>query len=362
MNKNSKLIEEFLKFKKSRKSNTERTLQIKKDILRRFFEKYNKNIEEIKDKDIELFLDRFNKLSTRNLNIIHLRDFFRWYYKTKELPDCIKDFELANEKAIRRQQKKDRIVTEEEYKKLINGTNDPQYRAILEVLNEFGGRMGEVTSMNSNDIQDTGKLIYATYNESKTVTRTVTTNEDLPYLLRWYNELQPYSNKRDKPLWIGKRTLKRLNPRNFSNSLYDYSYKILGRHITPHDFRHTAITRDRGNGMPDSLIELKYGLVKGSRMMKVYDKNGALQLEKYYLNKLNPEEIREPIEKIKKERDKVKELKKETDGLKEQMKDMEELINSLSTMIKPFYDKKALQDFNKNPDKQTTSFKIDAKD
>ena len=55
------------------------------------------------------------------------------------------------------------------------------------------------------------------------------------------------------------------------------------KNITPHDFRHTAISRDLEQGMPPTLVEEKYGLVHGSLMIKVYDHNGNKQLEDWYM-------------------------------------------------------------------------------
>ena len=49
--------------------------------------------------------------------------------------------------------------------------------------------------------------------------------------------------------------------------------KPLGKKITPHMFRHTAITRDCKNGMPWTHVTTKYGLTKNSRMQMVYDHN-----------------------------------------------------------------------------------------
>ncbi len=329
-NENEKLIKKFLDYKKNHNGHfTKRTFEIKEGIIKRFFKEIDKDIKKINDKEISKFLSKFQKLSTRNLNLITLREFYRWYYKLEkkdQLPDCIKDFEIATENAIRRQQTKERMITEQEYKELLNGFVDPQYKAIVQLQWTTGARISEILSINSDGVQDEGKLIYITVKKSKTKTRTVpipTDKYNVDNIIKWAFEYQPFKDKKDKPMFVGKRTKKRLEARYFGEILTKTSKKIIGRNITTHDFRHTSITRDRESGMPNSIVEAKHGLEHGSRMMKVYDHNGVMEVKNYYSSKMNIEETREPLEKIKKERDKVKELNKELNELKEKINILE---------------------------------------
>ncbi|GAG97803.1 unnamed protein product, partial [marine sediment metagenome] len=62
-------------------------------------------------------------------------------------------------------------------------------------------------------------------------------------------------------------------------------YANLNKKVNCHDFRHTSISKDRKNGVPQSIIEQKHGLTHGSKMMGVYDHTGDTEYEKYILNK-----------------------------------------------------------------------------
>ena len=105
---------------------SERSIEIKKGILTRFFKANDKKIEELEDKDISEFVKDY-KFATRDLNIIQLRDFLRWYHKLDKkdkLPDCIKDFELTPARVKRKQTKKERIIEEDDYRKLKDEIKD----------------------------------------------------------------------------------------------------------------------------------------------------------------------------------------------------------------------------------------------
>ena len=374
METNTDIINKYKRLKEE-EGLSKTTVKNQEKFLNKLEKFLNKSFKKTTEDDILKFLSENNiKSSSKDTYKGIIIPFYKWLFDWEygdKLPPCIKHIKGRKKRQMERDiniDTENRIVKPENYQKLIKIAPNIKTKAILETFNTFGIRRKELRSIDADGIKEYDKPkwhLKLTVRESKTKPRKIPVekNEYPQYLLTYWQQ-HPFKNEKGKPLFYSKID-KKGNPVRYSNIALTKMIKRLcdqagiKPHHTPHDFRHTAISRDRAKNMPTTHIETKYGFIHGSTQIKTYDDNGNNELTNFILSDTDDKDQPETIEKIKKERDRVLDLEKEMDDLKEQMKDMEELIHSLSTMIKPFYDKKALQDFNKNPDKQTTSFKID---
>jgi len=297
-----------------------------------------KSFKEASQDDIITFVKKYASSGYSGIKS-SIQGFYRYLYQLEpddKLPDNVRFLKSEKERTRRKKGeeliKRERLITPEEYKSLLNNAIHPYQKAIIETLYLFGVRISELLSMRSNDVIETDQLTKIIVRESKTEPREVTIMETPQYLIEYYRNYQRFKNDSDKPLWASPhyRQSKKMIPvmrRTAVNKMIQEIAKKSGikRIITPHDFRHTAISRDLAQGMPQSLVEQKYGLVHGSGMMKIYDHNGNKQLVEYY----NKTMIDKPETHYAIEQKYIKEKEQNTqriDQLEQQIQKIESLI------------------------------------
>lgn len=240
--------------------------------------------------DVKEFLKNIN-YSSRSIETMKmaLKKFYRWIYnldKSDRQPDCVRWIKFKTYQQLEREKdiddSKKKTISYEEYEQMIHSsTGNLQYQAIIETFYWYGCRISELLSMNVGDVEHMDIGVQITIRKSKTKPRKITVpeSEHYPqYLMDWV-DAHPYKHKSDKSLWISLRSDRRVHHKCLRKDTLDQTiHKIsknagIGKKITPHMFRHTAITRDCKNGMPWTHVTTKYGLTKNSRMQMVYDHN-----------------------------------------------------------------------------------------
>lgn len=287
-------------------------------------------------------LKNSSKNSYKGIIIPFYKWLFDWEYGDK-LPPCIKHIKVMKKRHMIRDtdiDSEERIIKPEQYQKLIKIAPNIKIKAILETFNTFGIRRKELRSINADGIKeynDPKWHLKLTIRESKTKPRKVPIEKDeYPNYLLTYWQQHPFKNKKGKPLFYSNLD-KNGNPVRYSDIALTKMIKRLCSKAelkilhTPHDFRHTAISRDRAKGMPTTHIETKYGFIHGSTQIKTYDDNGNNELTNYILDNTSDKNEPETIEKITKERDKVSELEKKLETLEGKLKKYEELTEGYST-------------------------------
>lgn len=341
---NREIFDQFKRFRMEDINLSENTHKGQFPVIKKLGEHLDKPFKEANKQDIIEFLNRYKLGNSRDIAFSVIRIFYKWLFDYEEgdkLPECIRGIKFSSSKLRNRLEDidyKDKVISEEDYQKLLNACTNLRDKAILETLWYFGVRKGELVSINANDIEDHGKYIQITIRESKTKKRRPPTTEFPQFLLEFY-QTHPFKDQKNKPFFYSrnrnkKHDMKRLNGKSVNKLLNTLcKYANIKRKICPHDFRHTAISRDRLNKMPVTLIEEKYGLTKGSKQIAVYDHNGSNELIDY-LTKTNPNlERPETTEKIKRERDELLKVKKELKGFKEKIKSLTETNESLNSRM-----------------------------
>ena len=270
--KTNNIVNKYKEFRKTIDNKTDQTIRSEQYTLQEYQKFLNKPFKDATEEDVMKFLNLY-KETTQNTIIGRLRPFYRWLFDIDNgdpLPACIK--RIKNRKRDTNIEYRERIITPNEYQRLIDFTSKPVHKAIIETLYLFGVRISELLSMTSTDVKYDGKNTKITIRESKTKTRDVLVKGRAEHLLTYFESYQLFKGQEGKPLWVGREG-------KFTGAGILIMIKRTAKHaglkrnITNHDFRHTSITRDRNEGVPMTFIELKHGLVHGSLMMQRYDHN-----------------------------------------------------------------------------------------
>jgi len=184
--------------------------------------------------------------------------------------------------------------------------------------------------MNAQDVVYNDGITKIKVRKSKKIPREIIYEGRPEYLMKWFENYQHFKGKKDKPLWTNSQKNKY---NRYTIAGLEKAIKVTGkranlRRITPHDFRHTAITNARKNGEKDTHIQSNFGLTKTSAMMGVYDHNKIKDYEDEVKKRIkNPKPTYELMEKQKKtleekhEKD-IKELKENFENMTEWLKFM----------------------------------------
>jgi len=172
----------------------------------------------------------------------------------------------------------------------------------------FGVRANELLSINSDGVTYDGTFTRITVRTSKTETRDIIHKGRCNYLMTYVESYQPFKDQSGKPLLIGYQQ-KRFTIDGLEQFIKSLCKKLELKLITPHDFRHTSISRDRANGVPITHIETKHGLVHGSQVMKIYDHNKTKDYEDWLNGKIT--ETEETYETLKRKNEQLVAVEKE---------------------------------------------------
>jgi len=302
--KNGEAISQYLNYLAGVKNLKESTITSQKHTLTSFSKRINKDFKQATEQDIINYLKKYADL-THDVRLNSLKKFYKWLYKLDEnepLPDFIKRIETKYKNPLEYYRKninyKERVVSEEEYNTLIDNSYKIMHKAMLETLWLFGCRAGELLSMNSNDVSYDGKFTRVLFRDSKTVPRENVYHGRAEHLLKWAETYQPFKGQKGKPLWVTPRFTHRVTKETSYNTRFTINglekmIKVISdrgniRKITPHDFRHTFVSRERKNGTPQTFIESNGGFRKGTMMMEVYDHNKTKDYEDYLIKSNKP--------------------------------------------------------------------------
>ena len=327
MKTNKQILEDYKADRSNDKNLSPNTIENQHVVLTKFGESVNKPFKAITKNDLKEYLTNY-KPSSQDLRIVVTKKFYTWLYNGK-IPEWIQTFKPRGQKAKDREgaliKGREKIITPEEYQKMLDACLRLEHKAILETLYIYGCRAGELVSMNATDIKEEDDMVTITIRESKTKIRDIPSKEDPQYLLDWYTTYQPYREQKDKPLWVtgcNRTQGQRLTKHGILTIIKRAKDRAgIKKNVTTHSFRHTAITRDRANGMPHSLLEVKYGWVHGSMMVRVYDHSATEELKNFLRGKVIHQ--RDTYRNLKRERETI---------IKKQQKEISELKNRMDLL------------------------------
>lgn len=293
------MIESFLLYKKN-KNCSESTIKMYKSYLEIFNKEVKKNFKEVKEKDVFKFLSRYSTAKARNGRSVVLKQFYRFIFKLDKddkLPECVRRVEYSIDKNDHVKYR-ERVITRQEYNKMILCCKNPMQKAMLETMYNFGVRKSEMLSMKLKDVKFNGENTKITVRESKTQTRDVICEGRSKYLLEWVETLFPFMDEKEHYIFYSSVENDKPYTKENINCIVEMVRKNAGikRRITPHDFRHTSITNARRKGVPEAFIETNHGLEHGSKQIKTYDHNKLRDYEEWL--KKRAEEIKPTYEEL----------------------------------------------------------------
>lgn len=233
------------------------------------------------ENDIKRAVERINKdydkPNTRDDYKVAVKRFYRWLIgKDKVVPEFVQWIKLssANE---HKKEKPEKIISPDEYKKLLDACLKPRDKALLALLYDSGCRISELLTLRIGDIEfdKYGAILSVS---GKTGSRRVRVIGDSVGLMHQWLALHPSKSKDSYMFTLAvnrnspdeKERGYPLNYDAFSRILKKTAIRAkLGRSIHAHLFRHTRATilaRD----VAESPLEDQMGWQHGSHQTKTY--------------------------------------------------------------------------------------------
>ncbi len=244
---------------------------------------------ELQPMDIEVLKNVVNKIQSSDYGVktkVDFKTFIKKYYKLKnddELPKSLKFIKTtikANEDDKRR-----KIPTENDVKKLIKVCRNLRDKAIIAVFFDTGPRIGELGPLKVENVvyDDYGiKLMI----HGKTGTRPIRLKDSEPYV-RSYMAMHPYKDNPKAPLWID------YNKKQMSGMTYGSMRMMLRKKaikagvdvgkVKPHNFRHADTFNRIKSGMPERLIIKQKGWSGKTKMIDTYSNLTHQDVDDYEL-------------------------------------------------------------------------------
>jgi len=232
-----------------------------------------KKLQEFERSDVRKVIMRYQmlcndeKVSESTLYEVKktLKKFFRWMGRE----DLIDWFSIGN---VKSNISPSDLITEEEFRKILNACKNSRDRAIISLLYESGARIGEIGAMRIKDVafDEYGAVVWLP--KSKTKKRKLRVVFSASYLSAWIAD-HPLKDDAESPLWVkltGRNSLKEMDYDDFRGQLKKICNRAgIKKRVHPHLFRHTRATKLLSQ--VSEVVGAKYmGWVMGSKMIKVY--------------------------------------------------------------------------------------------
>ncbi len=231
---------------------------------------------------------------TKHEHKVVLRRFYKWLRNSEDYPPEVKWIKIKKEKNYEKLQGK--ILTIEEVEKLANVTDNPRDKALVLILFESGCRIGEFLPLKRSDVTfDAYGIKFIVH--GKTGTREIRIVKYQKEFKDWL-EVHPLKNQNDFFIWISlgdKNRFKLMSYGNVRKLLSQLKKKAgIDKPVNPHAFRHASVTYFSKH-LPEQLLKKKFGWVKDTDMLAVYEHLNSRDLDEAILkiHGIKQEEIKE---------------------------------------------------------------------
>ena len=268
---NKKLILEYLRFKEAQGLTKGRLNRIF-ECLKRIAKENAVDFSKLSNEDMQNILVKINNSNlsewTKYTYLMMFKGFCKWLNKEKGLN---LDVDIIKPKEPKNSLMPEYLITEEEFNKLFNGTDDLQMRVLLGLLYESGCRIGEILSLKIQNIsfnQYGARLLV----HGKTGQRVVPIIW-FANLLRQYIESHPLKDNPEAPLWFWEDkegNVKPIRYEQFRARLKRLCKRVgIKKRIWFHLFRHSRLTQ-LAKDLPEQVLKQISGWVPDSKMARVY--------------------------------------------------------------------------------------------
>jgi len=211
-----------------------------------------------------------NKHSTVREKMMRIRVFLRWLLNLppRTTPEQLKWFFTINPKSTKGKKSLEvleKIISPEEYSKLLSVTRNPRNRALLQFMYESGARILEILKVRIKDVHL--EEHYAIVGDGKRLVPLVETN----YIAEWLS-IHPLKNKPDAYLFCNLRNPEKPMSYPAVRRFLSIASKKAGlsRRITPHMFRHSRATILAKMGVSPYAMNQVMGWSPSTKMWQIY--------------------------------------------------------------------------------------------
>ncbi|MBI2557720.1 tyrosine-type recombinase/integrase, partial [Candidatus Woesearchaeota archaeon] len=235
-----------------------------------------KDLERATKEDIEkivISIQQNNEYSewTKKDFKVTLKKFYKWLKGNGEFPPEVKWFSTRLNRTKVKLPGQDGLLTEDDIKTLITASDHPRNKALISLLYESGCRVGEIASLQVNNIAFDEKGAVMTV-IGKTGSRRIRIVSSVPYLLAWINS-HPMRNNPKAPLWTNIGAINNRKHMQYGTilTLLEKIFKKAGiqKRYNPHIFRHSRATF-LANFLTEAQLKVYFGWVQGSDVAGTY--------------------------------------------------------------------------------------------
>jgi integrase/ribosomal protein L40E len=226
-----------------------------------------------------------------------LKNFLSWLNEKYNLKLNLKNVRVQNPK---NSLMPEYLITEEEFNKLFNATDDLQTRLIIGLLYESGCRIGEILSLKIQNVsfnQYGARLIV----KGKTGQRVVPVVW-FANLLKQFLESHPLKENPEANLFYYVNKKQEVIPLRYDTlrmRLIRLCKKVgIKKKIHPHLFRHTRLT-ELAKQLPEQILKQVAGWVPDSKMAQTYIHLSFRDIEESLISKVYGIKVVENEEKVK---------------------------------------------------------------
>lgn len=210
--------------------------------LRLVAKQVNKPFQNLIAKDVERYLitlkERQLSLESIATEKRVLKVFFKWL-NGGTYPDCVSWVKVDRCKSTILP---DELLSVNDVKKMLESCKNSRERALVSVLWESGGRVGEIGSLLIKNVQfdEYGGQIVV---DGKTGMRRVRLVSSTPDLLAWIQD-HPLKSNPNAPLWVNlDKHHQSMGYRNMCYKIQEIATKAgISKPVNPHHFRHSRAT------------------------------------------------------------------------------------------------------------------------
>ena len=273
--RNKEIIFEFEKYLIVRNISKPRIIKYLGE-LRRTAIKLGKDLDKANKQDIIDLVCDMQQGSytewTKKTNKAVLKRFYKWLKGgDKRYPEEVEWIDTHMPRSKRTLPKTEDLLTQGDISKLIEAANNLRDRALIAMLWESGGRIGEIGN------QEVGGISFDKYGgvvtlNGKTGPRAVRLINSASYLANWLS-IHPKRDDKHAPLWvsIGNNNRNRFISYGMILQMLKKLFKKVGikKRFNPHIFRHSRATF-LANHLTEFQMNQYFGWVQGSDMPSTY--------------------------------------------------------------------------------------------
>jgi integrase/recombinase XerD len=245
------------------------------EVLKLLAQKLNKDFDKAKVADLKKVVSEIQQSNyspwTKQTYKVILRRFYKWLHGGKDYPEIVSWINIRMSRSEKRLPSEGDLLKEKDIIKLLSTAKHPRDKALIAMLWESGGRIGELGNLSQKNVSfdQHGVLLSV---RGKTGSRKVRLIWSVPYLSTWIAN-HPSRDDPDSPVWISVGNVNHKKPMTYQaiRMLLQRTGKEAGikKRVNPHSFRHSRATF-MAHHLTEFQMNQYFGWIQGSDMPSTY--------------------------------------------------------------------------------------------